>query len=68
MTGSGGLGGSGQIDRLIWPGQIKRLVGLGSEDLRRQGRIVGMPCVGERLGEIPLRETMLIAVVGNPAR
>ena len=67
MADGGGLGGSGEVDRLIWPGQVERLVGLGSEDLRCQGRVAGVPRVGECLGEVSLGEAVLITVVGNPA-
>jgi hypothetical protein len=61
------LGGSGEVDRLIWPGQVERLVRLGSEDLRRKSRVTGVPRIGQRLGEVPLGQAVLVAVVGNPA-
>jgi hypothetical protein len=40
-----GLGIPGEVDRLIWPGQVQGLVCLG-EDLGREGMIVGVPRVG----------------------
>jgi hypothetical protein len=49
-----GLCGSGEVDRLIRPGQVERLVRLGSEDLCRKSRVAGMPRIGQRLGEISL--------------
>jgi hypothetical protein len=62
-----GLGGSGEVDRLIRPGQVERLVRLGSEDLCRKSRVFGVPRIGQRLGKIPLGQAVLVAVVGNPA-
>jgi hypothetical protein len=62
-----GLGGSGEVDRLIRPGQVERLVRLGGEDLRCEGVVVGVPRVGQGLGEVPLGQSVLVAVVGDPA-
>ena len=44
-------GGPGEVDRLIRPGQVERLVRLGGEDLRSECMIVGVPRVGQGLGE-----------------
>jgi hypothetical protein len=62
-----GLGGPGEVDRLIRPGQVERLVCLGSEDLRRKSWVAGVPRIGQCLSEIPLGEALLVAVVRNPA-
>ena len=62
-----GLGGPGEVDRLIRPGQVERLVRLGGEDLRRECMVVGVPRVGQGLGEVPLGQAVLVAVVGDPA-
>jgi hypothetical protein len=62
-----GLGGSGEVDRLIRPGQVEGLVRLGGEDLGREGMVVGMPRVGQGLGEVTLGQAVLVAVVGDPA-
>jgi hypothetical protein len=66
MADGCGLGGSGEVDRLIGPGQVERLVRLGGEDLRSEGMIVGVPRIGQGLGEVPLGQAMLVTVVGNP--
>jgi hypothetical protein len=62
-----GLGGSGEVDRLIRPGQVECLMSLGGEDLSGKRGIVGVSRIGQRLGEIPLGKAILVAVVGNPA-
>jgi hypothetical protein len=62
-----GLGSPGEVDRLIRPGQVEGLVRLGGEDLRGEGVVVGVPRVGQRLGEVPLGQSVLVAVVGDPA-
>ncbi len=67
MADGCGLGGPGEVDRLIRPGQVERLVRLGSEDLRRKSWVAGVPRIGQRLSEIPLGEAVLAAVVGNPS-
>jgi hypothetical protein len=67
MADGCGLGGPGQVDRFIRSGQVERLVRLGGENLCRKGMVVGMPRVGQGLGEVPLGQSVLVAVVGDPA-
>jgi len=62
-----GLGGPCQVDRLIRPGQVQGLVRLGGKNLRRKGMVVGVPRVGQGLGEVPLGQSVLVAVIGDPA-
>jgi hypothetical protein len=38
-----GLGGAGEVDRLIRPGQVERLVRLAGENLSRERMVVGVP-------------------------
>ena len=67
MADGRGLGGSSEVDRFSRPGQVERLVRLGSEDLCRESWVTGVPRIGERLSEIPLGQAVLVAVVSNPA-
>jgi len=52
------LGGSGEIDRLIRPGQVERLVRLAGENLSRECMVVGVPRVGQGLDEVALGRSL----------
>jgi hypothetical protein len=62
-----GLGGAGEVDRLIRPRQVERLVRLAGENLSRERMVTGVPRVGQGLGEVPLGQAVLVAVVGDPS-
>jgi len=62
-----GRGGSDEVDRLIQPGQVERLVRLGGEDLRRRRMVTSVPRAGQDLGGVPLGQAVLVTVVGDPA-
>ena len=62
-----GPGEAGQIDGLARPGQVESLVRLRGEDLRAQGVVADVAGAGEHLGQVPLGDAVLAAVVGHPA-
>jgi hypothetical protein len=62
-----GLGGSGKVDGLTWAGQVESLMGLGSEDLRSQRRVIGVARIRQCLRKVPLGNAVFVAVVGDPA-
>ncbi|HEY1000047.1 MAG TPA: hypothetical protein VGD83_10435 [Streptosporangiaceae bacterium] len=62
-----GRGGSGEVDRLIQPGQVERLVRLGGENLRRRRMVASVPRAGQDLGGVPLGQAVLVTVVGDQA-
>ena len=62
-----GRGGSDEVDRLIQPGQVERLVRLGGENLRRRRMVTSVPRAGQDLGGVPLGQAVLVTVVGDPA-
>ena len=60
------------VSEVLGPGQpcgdvAILLVSLGGENLRRECMVVGVPRVGQGLGEVPLGQAVLVAVVGDPA-
>lgn len=63
---SSGLGCPGKVDGLIRTGQVESLVCLGSQNLRSQSRVTGMTRVGQCLRQVPLGDTVLVAVVSHP--
>ena len=60
------------VSEVLGPGQpcgdvAILLVSLAGEDLSRERTVTGVPRVGQGLGEVPLGQAVLVAVVGDPA-
>ena len=48
MADGCGLGGAGEVDRLVRPGRLARLVRLAGENLGRKCMVTGVPRAGMR--------------------